>query len=102
MNGAGFRPWSATGTSSTPTGTGTLEPESQPVPGSTNARSSDARPANVGAGASPAQFSAKSSRPGGRPRGRSEDNTTGSKMVELGLSGSLGSGESHRSTTWST
>jgi RHS repeat-associated protein len=95
MNGSGFPAVVSNGNIQYPDETGALEPTSQPVPGFTNARSSDASSVNVGVGASPAHFSADSRAQVDDPGHAPEDNTTGSQMVDLGLSGSLGSGESH-------
>jgi len=95
MNGSGFPAVVSNGHIQYPDQTGALEPASQAVPGFTNARSSNASSANVGVGASPAHFSADSRAQVDDPGHAPEDNTTGSQMVQLGLSGSLGKGESH-------
>jgi RHS repeat-associated protein len=95
MNGSGFPAVVSDGRIQYPDQTGALEPASQAVPGFTSARSSNASSLNVGVGASPAHFSADSRAQVDDPGHAPEDNTTGSQMVQLGLSGSLGSGESH-------
>jgi RHS repeat-associated protein len=95
MNGSGFPAVVSNGHVQYPDQTGALQPASQPVPGFTNARSSNASSVNVGVGASPAYFSADSRAQVDDPGHAPEGNTTGSQMVQLGLSGSLGSGESH-------
>jgi RHS repeat-associated protein len=95
MNGSGFPAVVSNGHIQYPDQTGALEPAAQAVPGFTNARSSNASSANVGVGASPAHFSADSRAQVDDPGHAPEDNTTGSQMVQLGLSGSLGKGESH-------
>lgn len=95
MNGSGFPAVVSNGHIQYPDQTGALEPASQPVPGLASPRSSDASSVNVGVGGSPAHFSANSEgqvdNAGHAPAG----NTTGSQMVTLGLSGSLGRGDSH-------
>src|SRR5260370_2857092 len=75
--------------------TGGLERASRAVPGLTSARSSNATSVNVGVGGSPAHFTANSHAQVDDPGHAPDENTTGTQMVALGLSGSLGRGDSH-------
>ena len=95
MNGSGFPAVVSNGHIQYPDQTGALEPASQAVPGFTNARASNASSRNVGVGASPAHFSANAQGQVDNAGHAPEDNITGGQLVQLGLSGSLGSGESH-------
>ncbi len=95
LNGSGFPSVISNGRVQYPTLTGGLEPASRAVPGLTSARSSNATSVNVGVGGSPAHFTANSHAQVDDPGHAPDENTTGTQMVALGLSGSLGRGDSH-------
>ncbi|HEX4704038.1 MAG TPA: toxin TcdB middle/N-terminal domain-containing protein, partial [Pseudonocardiaceae bacterium] len=95
MNGSGFPAVVSNGHVQYPDQTGALQPNSVAVPGLGNPRASNATSANVGVGGSPAHFSANERSQVDNAGHAPGDNNTGSQMVDLGLSGSLGRGDSH-------
>ncbi len=98
MNGSGFPAVVSGGHVQYPDQTGALAANSVAVPGLGDPRSTDASSANVGVGGSPAHFSANAQAKVDNAGHAPSDNTTGSQMVQLGLSGSLGRGDSHPQT----
>ena len=96
MNGSGYPAVVSNGHIQYPDQTGALQPNSVAVPGfGTSSSSSDATSVNVGVGGSPAHFSANSKAQVDNAGHAPQSNDTGSQMVSLGLSGSLGRGDSH-------
>lgn len=95
LNGDGFPDIVSDGQVQYTTATGALEPASTAVPGLGKPRASDATSLNVGVGGSPAHFSANATGQVDNPGHAPQENTTGTQMVSLGLSGSLGRGDSH-------
>jgi RHS repeat-associated protein len=95
LNGDRFPDIVSDGSVQYSTATGGLDPSSRPVSGLGAPRDSDASATNVGVGGSPAHFTAN-----GRGEVDTADqaptrsNKTGSQMVDLGLSASLGKGSS--------
>lgn len=95
MNGSGFPAVVSGGHVQYPDQTGALSPTSVAVPGLGDPGSSNATSVNVGVGGSPAHFTANSRSQVDNAGHTPSENTTGSQMVDLGLSGSLGRGDSH-------
>jgi RHS repeat-associated protein len=95
MNGSGFPAVVGDGRVQYPDQTGALSSGSVAVPGLGDPSSSNATSANVGVGGSPAHFTINAESRVDNAGHAPSQNTTGSQMVDLGLSGSLGRGDSH-------
>jgi RHS repeat-associated protein len=95
MNGSGFPAVVSNGHVQYPDQTGALQPDSVLVHGLGAPRTSDAGSVNVTVGGTAAHFKINAQSQVDNPDHAPNGNSTGSQMVALGLSGSLGKGESH-------